>query len=253
MADRDSRSAVGKALSLLAAFGRDAGMGLGVSELARRAELSKSTAFRLLATLEEFGAVERAGRSYRLGPMVHAFADPAMDRGTEAMRELLTPWLIQLYTATRQTVHMAMLDGPQVVYLNKLHGPHAVAAPSRIGGRAPAFCTGVGKALLAHDFDLTEQILAGDLPRWTPNTITDPAAIRAELEEVRRTGIAHDREEIQPGLTCIAAAVSGPDGKPVAALSVSGPTGIFDPGAHEKALRAVAFEAGRRLRVARRD
>lgn len=252
MTERDPRSAVAKAVAVLGAFGRDAGTGLGVSELARRAGLSKSTAFRLLATLEESGAVERAGTSYRLGPLIHGMTDPAADPGTERVRELLTPWLIQLYTATKHTVHMAMLDGPQVVYLNKLHGPQAAPAPSRIGGRAPAFCTAVGKALLAHEGELAEQVLAGPLPRWTHGTITDPQALRAELDEVRRAGVAHDREEIQPGLTCIASAVMGPDGGPVAALSVSGPTRAFDPRAHEHALRRLAHEASTRLRVAPR-
>lgn len=252
MSDRDPRSAVAKALALLDAFGKDSGTGLGVSELARRSSLSKSTAFRLLATLEESGAVERAGTSYRVGPLLHGVADPAMDPGTETVRQMVTPWLIQLYTQTKQTVHMAMLEGPQVVYLNKLHGPHAAPAPSRIGGRAPAFCTGIGKALLAHDPELTEQVLAGPLPRWTGHTITDPDTLRTELEEVRRTGVAHDRQEIQPGLTCIAAAVVGRDGSPVAGLSVSGPTRLFEPRAHEHALRSLTHEASTRLRVAQR-
>jgi len=250
--ERDPRSSVAKAVAVLGAFGKDAGTGLGVSELARRADLSKSTTFRLLAALEETGAVERAGTSYRLGPLIHGMTDIAGDAGTERVRELLTPWLIELYTATKHTVHMAMLDGPQVVYLNKLHGPQAAPAPSRIGGRAPAFCTGVGKALLAHDHELAERVLAGPLPRWTPRTITDPERLRAELAEIRRTGVAHDREEIQPGLTCMAAAVTGPGGRAVAALSVSGPTRVFEHTTHEHALRRLAHAASTRLRAGRR-
>lgn len=244
---RDTRSAVDKALSLLGAFGEDADTGVGVSELARRASLSKSTAFRLLGTLERNGAVERAGNAYRIGRLIDDLATPPNNPAIEQARETLTPFLVRLYELTRQTVHMAVLDGHQVVYLNKLHGIHAVRAPSRIGGRAPAYCTAVGKVLLAYAPSTAEEVLAGELPQWTPHTITDPKALRRALAEARATGVAYDHEEILPGLNCIAAPVIGPMGMPVAALSVSGPTTHFDPRSQAHALRHVCYEASRMI------
>lgn len=253
---RDSRTAVDKALALLSAFGNDASVGVGVSELARRAELSKSTAFRLLGMLERNGAVERAGSNYRLGPLLHQLASPIVMPEIDLVRDTLTPFLAHLYERSRQTVHLAVLEGTNVVYLNKLHGLQSLPTPSRIGGRIPAYCTGVGKAMLAFDPELTERIVGGELTRWTPHTITDPDRLRAELARVRADGIAYDREEVRQGLVCVAAPVRGPNGRPVAAMSVSGPANSFNPRSQAPAMRAICAEASRayaaRLRMYRR-
>ncbi|WP_420176553.1 IclR family transcriptional regulator [Luteococcus sp. OSA5] len=254
--ERDTRTAVDKALALLTAFGTDAAVGVGVSELARRAELSKSTAFRLLGTLERNGAVERAGTNYRLGPMLHELAAPVTMPETDLVRDTFTPFLAHLYERTRQTVHLAVLDGPNVVYLNKLHGLQHVPAPSRIGGRIPAYCTAVGKAMMAFNPALTEQVLASELAPWTPRTVTTPEALQRELARVRAEGVAFDREEIRMGLVCVAAPIMSPTGAPVAAMSVSGPTTNYDPRSMAPALRAVCGEASKayaaRLRALRR-
>ncbi|OYO05862.1 IclR family transcriptional regulator [Enemella evansiae] len=241
--NRDSRTAVDKALALLGAFGKEAESGVGVSELARRTDLSKSTAFRVLGMLERNGAVERAGSNYRLGPLLTELTAPVLLPEVEEVRDVLTPFLAHLYERTRQTVHLAMLDGTDVVYLNKLHGLHQVPSPSRIGGRIPAYCTAVGKVLLSHDPELIEQVLGGELPQWTPNTVTDPGQVRSELAHIRRSGIAFDREEIRMGLNCVAAPVLSATGTPVAALSVSGPTQHFDPRSQADALREVCVKA----------
>lgn len=257
MTNRDSRTAVDKALALLAAFGKEAESGIGVSELARRTDLSKSTAFRVLGVLERNGAVERAGSNYRLGPLLVELTTPVLLPEVEEVRDILTPFLAHLYERTRQTVHLAILDGTEVVYLNKLHGLHQVPSPSRIGARIPAYCTAVGKVLLCHHPDLIEEVLAGELPQWTTNTLTDPEVVRSELAHIRRTGLAFDREEIRVGLNCVAAAVLSAGGTPVAALSVSGPTRVFDPRTQAGALREVCAKASQayaaRHRVLRRS
>ena len=239
---RDDRAAVEKALSLLEAFGADANTGLGVSALARRAGLSKSTAFRLLAMLERKRAVERAGTAYRLGPLLHDLGAGAEQPVHEAVRDLLTPYLAELYEQTHQTVHLAVLSGKDIVYLNKLQGHRRVRTPSKINGRLPAYCTGVGKVLLARTPEAAESTLRSRLVGWTPNTITDPHVLEAELERIREGGIAYDDGESMTDLICVAAAVNGPNG-PVAALSVSGPRGYFDPEAQAAALRRMAFAA----------
>ncbi|MFC0582395.1 IclR family transcriptional regulator [Micrococcoides hystricis] len=247
---RDTRSAVDKAMALLAAFGDESILGVGVSELARRADLSKSTAFRLLGMLQRSGAVERAGNAYRLGPLIQQLSSSQEFTQQNVLRDTLTPFLADLYELTGQTVHLGALHGTDVVYLNKLYGHLQVRSPSRIGGRAPAYCTGVGKMLLAYDADAAEKVMSSELPAWTPHTITSPDALAVELAQIRSTSLAYDREEILLGLTCIAGPVLGPDGRPVAAFSISGPTGKFVPDEQATILRKVCYAASRAVAAA---
>lgn len=242
---RDDRAAVDKAMSLLNAFGEDAQVGVGVSELARRANLSKSTAFRLLGMLQRNNAVERAGKSYRLGKTILNLGITQESAFHGRMRDTLTPYLADLYEQTRQTVHLAVLQGTDVVYLNKLYGHLQVKSPSRIGGRVPAYCTAVGKILLSYDTQAIDQTLKHPLSQWTDSTITEPHDFHRELAQVRKDSLAFDREEILQGLTCIAAPVRGLNNLPVAAFSISGPTDKFIPERHANTLRKVCFEASR--------
>lgn len=242
---RDLRSSVDKAMALLNAFGEDGVTGVGVSELSRRADMSKSTAFRLLSTLQNNDAVERAGSAYRLGRMIRTLGVPKESEAHGRLRDALTPFLASLFEHTRQTVHLAVLDGTDVRYLNKLYGLLAVRSPSRTGGRAPAHCTGVGKVLLAFSPAATRQVLSEPLLAWTPQTITDPEKFRVELAEIQRTRLAYDREEILTGLHCIAAPIVNSANVPVAAMSISGPVGKFVPENQADVLRKVCYEASR--------
>ena len=243
----DTRSAVYKTFSLLRSFSDKDSGGVGVSELARRAELSKSTAHRLLASLVANGAVERAGDVYRLGPLVFELTSVSVDRKQEIVGETLTPFLAALFEQTRQTVHLAYLQGTEVVYVNKLFSARKVSAPSRIGGRAPAYCTGVGKAMLAWDMARADSVIKAGLTKWTPYTITDEKQFREELATVRRQGVAYDRQEITLGLSCVAAPIFGRDSSPIAAMSVSGPASQFDPQQYIPALKRITQAAGRAL------
>ncbi len=244
---RDERTAVDKSISVLKAFGKEAHLGLGVSELARRAGLSKSTTFRLLGMLERNGVVERAGTAYRLGRLIQELGAPPSGPAHDAVRDALTPYLADLYEATHQTVQLAVLSGAHVVYLNKLEGRQRLRTPSRIGGRMPAYCTAVGKMLLAYDPEAVELTLAAPRHAWTARTIVDVSELTAELDRVRRRGIAVDRGESLDSLTCIAAPVLGRDRRPVAALSISGDSSSFRPDQHENVLRRVCMHAGRAL------
>ncbi|TWT25499.1 IclR family transcriptional regulator [Corynebacterium canis] len=241
----DTRSAVDKAFSLLRSFSDHDTAGVGVSELARRAEMSKSTAHRLLATLVANGAVERSGEVYRLGPLCFELTSDRGTRTSDILSEILTPFLAVLFERTRQTVHLAALQGNEVVYINKLFSARRIASPSRIGGRAPAYCTGVGKAMLAWDPVRAESAISSGLHRWTPYTITDPEEIREELATIRKDGIAHDRQEIALGLSCIAAPIFGRNNEPIAAMSVSGASSQFKPEEHILALKRICAAAGR--------
>ncbi|MCW4465729.1 IclR family transcriptional regulator [Glutamicibacter sp. MNS18] len=242
---RDNRTAVDKAMDLLKAFGEEATTGVGVSELARRADLSKSTAFRVLASLQANGAVQRAGNAYRLGKMIQDLGMTQESDLHARLRDALTPYLVNLYELTRQTVHLAVLQGTDVVYLNKLYGQLAVRSPSRIGGRAPSYCTAVGKVLLAHTPAAASAVMNQELFAWTENTITDPDHLARELSQVRQANLGYDREEILMGLNCVGAAVFNASGQAVAALSISGPAGKFVPESQTSVLRKVCYEASR--------
>jgi IclR family transcriptional regulator, KDG regulon repressor len=239
---RDGRAAVDKAFSLLVAFGDDAGTGLGVSELARRANLNKSTAFRVLGLLERNAMVERVGTSYRLGSRLHELGRAVYAPTTDRLRDVLLPYLTDLFQATRHTVHLATLHGTDVLYLAKLYGHRTAGAPSRIGGRLPATCTSIGKAMLAYDTTRAELALTRPLARLTAHSIADPDVLAAQLVAVRRDGIATDYEESRIGLHCVAAPVLARSGKPIAALSVSVPKGT-DVGPITATLRRLCASA----------
>lgn len=239
------RGAVDKAFDLIKAFGESGSVGIGVSELARRADMSKSTAFRLLATLVANGAVEKVGDLYRIGPLFFDIAKSSHTPDHARVGHLLTPFLASLFERTRQTCHLGYLEGTDVVYANKLFSVRSVQAPSRIGGRVPAFCTGVGKAIMAWDEDKIEEVIDAGLPQWTPYTITDPDEFRAVLAQVREEGVAYDRQEITEGLNCIAAPIYGRGHVPVAAISVSGPYGSFKPEDYREPVTRVAAAASK--------
>ena len=222
---RDDRAAIDKAFSLLVAFGQQGSTGLGVSELARRAKLSKSTAFRVLGMLERNAMVERVGTNYRLGMRLHELGAAVYAPGQDQLRDTLLPYLTQLFELTKQTVHLATLRGTDVVYLAKLYGHRTAAAPSRIGGLLPAHCTAVGKILLAYNADAAAAALSVPLQRLTSRSVSDAATLARDFERIRREGVALDQEESQIGLNCVAAPVMGRGGRPVAAMSVSTPWG----------------------------
>ncbi|GCD88628.1 IclR family transcriptional regulator [Nocardioides sp. LS1] len=244
---RDDRAAVDKAVSLLLAFGEHASSGVGVSELARRSGLSKSTAFRVLGLLERNGVVERVGRQYRLGERLHELGRHVYSPEHDRVRDSLTPFVTELYGRTHDTVHLATLHGTDVVYLAKLYGHRQVPSPSRIGGRVAAHGTAVGKALLAHDASALKVLLGAPLPSLTPATLTDPDALCEQLATVRQLGVAYDLEEVQPGLFCVATPILSSAGRPIAALSVS-VASFAALGPAEAMLRQVAGDASRFVR-----
>ncbi|WP_070465353.1 IclR family transcriptional regulator [Corynebacterium sp. HMSC29G08] len=229
-ANADQRGSIDKAFALIRAFQPEDVSGVGVSELARRASLSKSTAHRLLNKLVENEAVFKADDMYRLNP---GFGCPqpveSQTEQGERVSEILTPFLAALFEQTRRTVHLGYIEGTNVRYANKLFSVRGVTAPSRIGGLIPAYVTGVGKAIMAHDQALTERVIRKGLVPWTEHTITDPKQLAATLERVREEGVAYDRQEIAKGLCCVAAPIYGASGPPVAAMSVSFAASEFNP------------------------
>lgn len=243
---RDDRAAVDKAFSLLTAFGDRGRSGIGVSELARRANLSKSTAFRVLGMLERNSMVEKVGTRYRLGVRLHELGRSMYTPEHERIRDHLLPFLTDLFRITEHTVHLGVLDATDVFYLAKLYGHRSVWAPSRIGGRLPAHCTALGKVLLAYDHAATVEAISLPLASLTPHSVTDPTALEAELGDIRRTGIAVEREESRLNVNCIAAPIFSRSGQMCAAMSVAAPAGT-DLHPLEVRLRRVCASAGQHL------
>jgi IclR family transcriptional regulator, KDG regulon repressor len=201
---------------------------LGVSELARRLDLSTSAVHRLLATLAAERLLERSPRGYRLGLAVHDLGAVAGDLD---LHEAALPVMATLRATTGETVQLAVLDGLESVYVDRLESPHTVRIFSRVGTRLPATATSTGKALLAA---LPPAELDARLAEWvprrtTPYTVVDEGVLRARLRETAARGWAENREESRVGVVSVGAAVRGRDGTVIAALSVAAPTDRAGP------------------------
>lgn len=208
-----------RALELIAEAGQ-----LGVTELGRRLGVHKATASRLVATLAERGMVERdpITEKYRLGFGLIRLAGAAM--ASMDLVRIARPMLEELADRTHETVNLGVLSGDAVVYIDQVTGTRSVVVVSWVGRRTPLHCTSNGKVLLAHVGEAERaRLLAHPLERETRSTVTDPATLEAQLEEIRRRGYATTMEELEEGLNAVAAPIRRADGEVVAALSVSGP------------------------------
>jgi IclR family transcriptional regulator, pca regulon regulatory protein len=215
-----------RGLAILSAFGSDRST-IGVSELSRELGLSRSTTHRYIATLTSLGYLQQDAETkrYRLGPRVLDLGFAAIN--SMDIREISVPHLQALSDATGFTVNMAILDGPDVVYIERCRtsrsGQRQIDLNLHVGSRLPAYCTGLGKALLAFvPEERFEEILdQADLVARGPNTITDRAALRGEMERVRTMGLAVNNEELAYGLRSIAAPIRSRSGDVVAALNLA--------------------------------
>jgi IclR family KDG regulon transcriptional repressor len=210
-----------------------------LTELSKELEINSSTTFRLLATLRSHQLVqlENSTGNYRLG-LACLELSRAYHTGDEVRRAALTE-MEALRDETMETVHLGVLDGMEIVYLEKLEGLHAIGLmSSRVGRRAPAYCTGLGKALLAHsDPNFIQENLAQiSLHQYTDMTIIHRGELLKHLKLVRERGYALDKGEHEREVRCVAAPIFDQDGKIVAAISVSGPSGRIDPIEHNQHL-----------------
>lgn len=198
---------------------------IGVTELARRLGIGKSTAHRLLHTLAEERLLEQDPDTgaYRLGLAIYELGN-AVSMHTD-LHEACTPVLDDLRNSTRETVQVAVLDGREVVYVERRESPHTLRLFGRIGHRNAAHCTSTGKVLLAWlPAPTLSALLDGwTLPAHTPYTITDPAALLSHLADVRRRGWALQVNETEMGAGAVAAPIRNGLGEVVAAVSVAGP------------------------------
>lgn len=221
--DGNAVRSVDRAASLLLALGESQGEA-GVTELARRLGLHKSTASRLLATLEKRGLVEQDEESgkYRLGLIVIRLAERAEQ--TLDLRALAMPELDRLARATRETTGLGVLHGDQMITVAQADGPNLVAMGDWTGRGAPLHSVAAGKVLLAFlpEREIMRLVRRG-LDRCTERTITQLEPLLEELARVRRRGFATAFGEFDPGLNAVAAPVHDARGQVIAALDVWGP------------------------------
>lgn len=197
----------------------------GVTEIAAELGVHKSTASRLVGALENRGLVDQvsARGRYRLGLGMVRLAGAAV--GRVDLPQLAGEVCALLADELGETVNVAVLHDGQAVNISQALGRAAVSSYNWVGRRTPAHATSSGKVLLA--FGSAEQrraVLGGELARFTPHTITDPAVLDRELSEVERRGWAATGEELEIGLNAVAAPIRGADGRVVAAISASGPS-----------------------------
>lgn len=236
---------------------RRAGDGIGLKELGERTGLTKATTLRMVRNLEHVGMVEAVPgtNNYRLGVRCVELGQAYLEHAD--FRHEARPILERLRDEFGETVHLGVLDdGLRVVYLDKLEGRHAVGIMmSRVGVTAPAYCTGLGKALLAvQGSDAVHRLdVAGSRTTYTPSTIVGSEELERELELTRERGYALDLEEHEPGVCCVATTIPGLEGPVSVAISIAGPTHRLSEdaltGELASAVQAAAVEIGQRLGV----
>lgn len=202
---------------------------LGVTELAASLELGKSNVHRLLQALVELGYVQKneARGTYQATLKLWELGTALEARLTikSAAREAME----RLLKETRETVHLSVLDGDEVVYIHKLDSPEPVRAYSEIGGRAPAYCVATGKAILAWQGADYLAGLSKRLTRHTDKTITKPAEFLHEMERIRSSGYAVNRGEWRETVWGVASPILGAEGGALAAIGLSGPSARIKP------------------------
>ncbi|NWF69704.1 MAG: IclR family transcriptional regulator [Chloroflexi bacterium] len=201
-------------------------------EVSEGIDLSASTCFRMLSALASHNYIARdeASGQYSLGVACLELARSY--QMSNHIRRVALPELEALRDETAETVHLAVLDRMEVLYLDKLPGLHAIGLMvSHVGGRVPSYCTGLGKALLAYtDTERVRQHFERTpLTRFTDTTLVQVDQLLAELQEIRRRGYALDRGEHEPDVRCVAAPIFDSQHKIAAAISIAGPSSRMEP------------------------
>jgi len=230
MADRaPGDGTVGKALDVLdrvASYNRP----VRFTDLLAEGGYPKATLYRLLQVLTNQGMLsfDPERQVYAPGLRLVRLAHTAWTQASLA--PVARPHLDRLSAQVGETVHLAQLDNGQVLYVDKRNAARPVAMFSEAGKVGPAYCTGVGKAMLAYlpEDELTAALRQQAFHRYTRTTLADPEALRAELRRIRDRGHAFDREEHEPGIVCVALPILARSGRVLGALSVTGATSRTD-------------------------
>lgn len=236
-----------KTLEVLGAFTSERPR-LTLSDISRHTGLSLTTTHRIVGDLVAWHALER-GRDGRYQVGLRLFETAALSPRGLPLREVALPFMEDLYEATHENVQLAVREDLEVVYVERLAGRGAVRVLTRVGGRFALPLTGVGLVLLAHaPTEIQEQVLAGPLTAMTPHTVTDPAALRRLLADIRLRGVAVSDRQVTEDAFSIACPVQDRTDAVVAALSVVVHAGgSLQPAAIVPAVRAAARGISRAL------
>jgi IclR family transcriptional regulator, acetate operon repressor len=222
---------------------------IGLSKLAAATGIAKPTVHRLATELVKYRMLRRGENGYGLG--FHLFELGQQVPTSRRLRDTALPLMSDLLEATHEIVQLAVLDDLDVVYVEKLTVRQSMKAPSVVGSRLPAYCSGLGKAILAFsDEDTVNRVLSSPMPALTSATITDPNRFRKELDAIRQRGTAHDRGEGTVGIICVAAPILDYNTRAVAALSITGPRQRLSIARIETAVRSAALTISRLLNTA---
>ena len=225
LSDRYRIHVIDRAAQILDSFGFDH-QELSVSEIGAKTGLHRSTAHRILMTLEYNDLIKQnpdTGK-YHLGIKLFKLGHQAVSQLN--LREICRPFLSRLMNETQETIHLAVLDDDQVLYLDKVEGPHALRMPSRVGRHIPTYCTSLGKAMLSclDDHEVKNIFRSRALRPYTVNTVKTLDRLLTELRVIRRRGYSVDNEEIEIGLRCVGAPIKDHTGAMVGAISTAAPS-----------------------------
>jgi IclR family transcriptional regulator, KDG regulon repressor len=223
---------------------------LTLEEVTRRTGLPKSTSFRLLSSLEKCGYLTQnklSGR-YSLGDRFFELANSSLPY--QRLISIARPYLNSLMLTFAESVNLGVYDDGMVAHIFTIDSPKPYRVSATVGNRAYLHCTGMGKALAAYmdEAELRSVFMRYGLPSHTQNTLTTEQAIFEEMARIRKTGICHDNQEDVEGVECFASAIFGTDDKPVASMSVSGPSVRMRPQA--ESISAAVRDTARRISYA---
>jgi DNA-binding IclR family transcriptional regulator len=224
-----------RAINIIEFIGQQSTGEAGLRELSAAMKLHKTTTHRIAHVLESRGLLRRGldSNRYRLGLHLYDLGCQALDHVN--IREEARPLMRRVALEVGETVHLAVLDRAEVLYIDRVEAQRSLTMGSKLGARNPVYCTALGKALLAYSPDAeVEQILSAcRMEARTRNTFTSPLALKRELERIRDRGYAIDDEEIEDGIRCVAAPILNPANRAIAAISVSGPSSRITPNRFE--------------------
>lgn len=229
MSEKYHSSNIDKVLTILEAISNHSA-GISLADLAKNTTIAKTTIFRILETLKmrEYVSFDQLTERYMLDIK-------SLELGIKGLMnvnlvEVAIPYLKKLSSKTNETCFLGVYNSGYVVYLYKSEGTLAIQTNAHLGSRMPVYCTGIGKALLAHQpQEEIDNLLKTPLTQRTDNTITDRVGLYEELANIRANGYAFDNEENEEGLTCVAKPIFNYTGQVIGAISVAGPTNRMQP------------------------
>jgi DNA-binding IclR family transcriptional regulator len=238
------KSVMGRGLMVLESLSR-AGCPLNLGELAKTTHLPKSTVHRICGQLLDLGLLDRVGTGFGLGLRIFEWGSKA-ERQRD-LRRAAIPFLSDLHARLRETIHLGVLDGRDVIYVEKIEDHSAVRCPTTVGERRPAHATALGKAMLAFNPTGLRAVLEEPLIGRTARTIIAPGLFVRQMQRIRESGVSTEIEESFLGVACVASPILDSTGKPVGAISISSPTSRFNAARLAPAVRSAARSISTKL------